>query len=257
VPWLHQRNRRVGRRGCGLAAIPHCRSPTIPERFVAEVLRGATALSPEYLLAERMDAATRGQSICCWYLAAQDRVNGERAGGPDDRTAPGAGTHTARQRNRENAFVVSLEPARKVVRYHHCSAGLLRLEPAAGHARRVLPRDARDGRRWSTPARGRIVDASRPQDRRPGEGLDRRPPELLADHSFSRWLDGRGRKQCRRLAGGQRTFPRARAGHPELALVEPSSKLVQGTILRQTVAHLAAGEAAFPEGLPPGASTQA
>src|SRR5271166_1743469 len=128
-----------------------------------------------------------------------------------------------------NAFVVSLDSERTWFRYHRLFGDLLRLE-----LRRRLPDEVpvlhRRAAEWFT-KHGQVVDAIRHTQ---AAGDWPSAARLLADHSFSRTLDG----QAQTIQALVRAFPPGAGADPELALVCATGELVQGH-LSQAAAHLA------------------
>ena len=132
-----------------------------------------------------------------------DRVNGELA---DLLTGRPGSERTLLQLEDANAFVVSLDPERAWFRYHHLFGDLLRLE-----LRRTLPEEVpalhRRAAAWFA-EHGQVVEAIRHTQAAGDWPVAAR---LLADHAFSRTLDG----QAQTIHALLRAFPQgAAADHP-------------------------------------------
>src|SRR5260370_34181834 len=124
-------------------------------RFIAE-FSGSSRTVAEYLLAEMLECQPSEVQQLLLRTSLLDRVNGELADLLTDQPGP---ERILRAPEDANAFVVSLDPARTLFRYHHLFADLLRLE-----LRRRLPEELpmlhRLAAKWFGD-HGEIVDAIR------------------------------------------------------------------------------------------------
>ncbi|HJY69536.1 MAG TPA: AAA family ATPase, partial [Streptosporangiaceae bacterium] len=214
--------------GLRLAAISLASSPD-PERFVAE-FSGSSRTVAEYLLAEMLECQPSEVQQLLLRTSLLDRVNGELADLLTDQ--PGS-ERILLDLEDANAFVVSLDPARTLFRYHHLFADLLRLE-----LRRRLPEELpklhRRAAKWFGD-HGEIVDAIR-HTQAAGDWAE--AARLLADHSFGMALDG----QAQTIETLLRAFPPgAITDGPDLPLARATAYLAQGR-LDQAAARLTVAE---------------
>ncbi len=227
---LHQRTEGWAA-GLRLAALSLASSPD-PERFVEE-FSGSNRTVAEYLLAEMLECQPPVVQQLLLRTSLLDRVNGELA---DLLTGHRGSERILLDLEDENAFVVSLDPARTWFRYHHLFADLLRLE-----LRRRLPAELqalhRLAGKWLT-GHGEIVEAIR-HAQAAGDWSD--AARLLADHSFGLTLDG----QAQTIASLLRAFPPgAVIDGPDIPLARATSDLALG-YLDEAAAHLTVAEAAI------------
>jgi hypothetical protein len=149
----------------------------------------------EYLLAEMLECQPSEVQQLLLHTSLLDRANGELADLLTDH--PGS-ERILLDLEDANAFVVSLDPARTLFRYHHLFADLLRLE-----LRRRLPEELpvlhRLAAKWFGD-HGEIVDAIR-HTQAAGDWAE--AGRLLADHSFGMALDG----QAQTIETLLRAFP--------------------------------------------------
>jgi LuxR family maltose regulon positive regulatory protein len=214
--------------GLRLAAISLASSPD-PERFVAE-FSGSRRTVAEYLLAEMLECQPSEVQQLLLHTSLLDRANGELADLLTDH--PGS-ERILLDLEDANAFVVSLDPARTLFRYHHLFADLLRLE-----LRRRLPEELpmlhRLAAKWFRD-HGEIVDAIR-HTQAAGDWAE--AGRLLADHSFGMALDG----QAQTIETLLRAFPPgAITDGPDLPLARATAYLAQGR-LDQAAARLTVAE---------------
>src|SRR5580658_9728815 len=227
VATLHQRAEGWAA-GLRLAAISLASSPD-PERFVAE-FSGSSRTVAEYLLAEMLEGQPSEVQQLLLRTSLLDRVNGELADLLTDQ--PGS-ERILLDLEDANAFVVSLDPARTLFRYHHLFADLLRLE-----LRRRRPEELpilhRLAAKWFGD-HGEIVDAIRHTQ---GARDWAEAARLLADHSFGMALDG----QAQTIETLLRAFPPgAITDGPDLPLARATAYLAQGR-LDQAAARLTVAE---------------
>jgi LuxR family maltose regulon positive regulatory protein len=227
VATLHQRAEGWAA-GLRLAAISLASSPD-PERFMAE-FSGSSRTVAEYLLAEMLECQPSEVQQLLLRTSLLDRVNGELADLLTDQ--PGS-ERILLDLEDANAFVVSLDPARTLFRYHHLFADLLRLE-----LRRRLPEELpmlhRLAATWFGD-HGEIVDAIRHTQ---AAGDWAQAARLLADHSFGMALDG----QAQTIETLLRAFPPgAITDGPDLPLARATAYLAQGR-LDQAAARLTVAE---------------
>ena len=227
VATLHQRAEGWAA-GLRLAAISLASSPD-PERFIAE-FSGSSRTVAEYLLAEMLECQPSEVQQLLLRTSLLDRVNGELADLLTDQ--PGS-ERILLDLEDANAFVVSLDPARTLFRYHHLFADLLRLE-----LRRRLPEELpmlhRLAAKWFGD-HGEIVDAIRHTQ---AAGDWAQAARLLADHSFGMALDG----QAQTIETLLRAFPPgAITDGPDLPLARATAFLAQGR-LDQAAARLTVAE---------------
>jgi LuxR family maltose regulon positive regulatory protein len=217
--------------GLRLAAISLATSAD-PEAFVDE-FSGSSRIVAEYLLAEMLECQPAEVQRLLLRTSLLDRVNGELA---DLLTDHSGSERILIDLEDANAFVMSLDPARTVFRYHHLFADLLRLE-----ARRRLPEELpalhRLAAQWFA-EHGEIVDAIR-HTQAAGDWAE--AARLLADHSFGMTLDG----QAQTIETLLRAFPPgAVTDGPDLPLARATANLVQGR-LDEAAAHLAVAQASI------------
>jgi LuxR family maltose regulon positive regulatory protein len=227
VATLHQRAEGWAA-GLRLAAISLASSPD-PERFMAE-FSGSSRTVAEYLLAEMLECQPSEVQQLLLRTSLLDRVNGELADLLTDQ--PGS-ERILLDLEDANAFVVSLDPARTLFRYHHLFADLLRLE-----LRRRRPEELpilhRLAAKWFGD-HGEIVDAIRHTQ---GARDWAEAARLLADHSFGMALDG----QAQTIETLLRAFPPgAITDGPDLPLARATAYLAQGR-LDQAAARLTVAE---------------
>jgi LuxR family maltose regulon positive regulatory protein len=225
---LHQRTEGWAA-GLRLAALSLAGHPD-PERFVEE-FSGTNRTVAEYLLAEMLDHQPAEVRHLLLRTCILDCINGELA---DLLTSHQGSEQILLDLEDANAFVVSLDPERTWFRYHQLFADLLRLE-----LRRTLPSEVpslhRLAAQWFT-RQGRVAEAIR-HTQAAGDWPD--AARLLADHSISLTMDGRGETVQALL----RAFPQgAHAENPELALVRACRGLARGR-LDEAEAHLTVAEA--------------
>jgi LuxR family transcriptional regulator, maltose regulon positive regulatory protein len=214
--------------GLRLAAISLASSPD-PERFVTE-FSGSSRTVAEYLLAEMLERQPAEVQQLLLRTSLLDRVNGKLA---DLLTGLPGSERILLDLEDANAFVVSLDPARTLFRYHRLFADLLRLE-----LRRRLPGELpalhRLAARWFG-EHGEIVDAVR-HTQAAGDWAE--AARLLADHSFSMALDG----QAQTIETLLQAFPPGPVTDgPDLPLARATAYLAQGR-LDEAAAHLTRAE---------------
>ena len=227
VAKLHQRAEGWAA-GLRLAAISLASSPD-PEEFVAE-FSGTSRTVAEYLLAEMLDRQPAEVQQLLLRTSLLDRVNSELA---DLLTGQPGSERILLDLEDANAFVVSLDPARTLFRYHRLFADLLRLE-----LRRRLPEELpmlhRLAAKWFS-EHGEIVDAIRHSQAAADWAEAAR---LLADHSFSMALDG----QAETIETLLQAFPPGAVKEgPDLPLARATAYLAQGR-LDEAAAHLTVAE---------------
>jgi LuxR family maltose regulon positive regulatory protein len=200
-----------------------------PERFVAE-FSGTDRAIGEYLMAEMLERQASEVQSMLLRTSLVDRVNGELA----DLLAGRSGSEQMLLELEEaNAFVVSLDPQRTWLRYHHLLADFLRLELRRTFADEV-PDLHRRAARWFAD-HGDVVEAVR-HTLAAGDWPD--AARLVADHSFRWVLDG----QAGTISAVLQAFPEgASADHPDLALAHAAAELNQGR-LDEAAAQLALAE---------------
>jgi LuxR family maltose regulon positive regulatory protein len=168
--------------GLRLAAISLAGHPEA-ERFVAE-FSGSARTVGDYLLAEVLDRQPEKVRRLLLRTSVLERVSGPLA----DALSGSSGSERILQTLEEaNAFVVSLDAGRSWFRYHHLLADLLRLELRRTEPDAV-PELHRIAARWYAD-HGHVVDAIRHLQ---AAGDWQEAARLLADHSFSLFLNGQG-----------------------------------------------------------------
>jgi LuxR family transcriptional regulator, maltose regulon positive regulatory protein len=200
-----------------------------PERFVAE-FSGTDRAIGEYLMAEMLERQPSEVQSLLLRTSLVDRLNGELA----DLLAGRSGSEQMLLELEDaNAFVVSLDAQRTWFRYHQLLADFLRLELRRTSADEV-PDLHRRAARWFAD-RGEVVEAVR-QTLAAGDWPD--AARLVADHSFTWVLDGRGGT----IRAVLQAFPEgASVDHPDLALAHAAAELNQGR-LEEAAAQLALAE---------------
>src|SRR5262245_19711871 len=203
--------------GLRLAALSLAGHPD-PGRLAAE-FSGTERTVAEYLLAEVLDRQTDQVRRLLLRTSILDRVNGELAGlltggSGGERILPGLEAATA--------FVVSLDPGRSWLRYHHLFADLLQL-----HLRRTEPDQVAGLHEMAAgwlAGHGYPVEAVRHAQAAQDWPLAAR---LLADHWPGLYLDGQAATVHELLAG----FPAgAHAADAELAAVGAGDELARGSL---------------------------
>ena len=213
---LHQRTEGWAA-GLRLAALSLAGHPD-PERFVEE-FSGTHRAVAEYLLVEMLDRQPAEVRHLLLTTCLLDSVDGELA---DLLTGRRDSARILLELEDANAFVVSVDPGRTRFRYHQLFTDLLRLE-----LRRTLPAEVpglhRLAAEWFA-QHGRVAEAIRHTQ---AAGDWPAAARLLADHSVSLTMDGRGETVEALL----RAFPRgAHAENPELALVRAGRSLAHGRV---------------------------
>ena len=225
---LHQRTEGWAA-GLRLAALSLAGHPD-PERFVEE-FSGTHHSVAEYLLVEMLDRQPAEVRHLLLRTCLLDSVDGELA---DLLTGRRDSARILLELEDANAFVVSVDPGRTRFRYHQLFTDLLRLE-----LRRTLPAEVpglhRLAAEWFA-QHGRVAEAIRHTQ---AAGDWPAAARLLADHSISLTMDGRGETVEALL----RAFPRgAHAENPELALVRAGRSLAHGRV-HEAHAQLTVAEA--------------
>ncbi|MEA2619005.1 MAG: LuxR family transcriptional regulator, maltose regulon positive regulatory protein [Chloroflexota bacterium] len=214
--------------GLRLAAISLAGHPE-PERFVAE-FSGSARTVGDYLLAEVLDRQPDEVRRLLLRTSVLERVSGPLA---DALTGSSGSERILQVLEEANAFVVSLDAGRSWFRYHHLFADLLRLE-----LRRTEP-DAvgelhRTAARWYAD-HGHAVEAIR--HLQAAEDWQQ-AARLLADHSFSLLLNGRGATTDALL----RAFPAGTlSADAELVALHAGAHLARGSF-DEAAAHIALAE---------------
>jgi LuxR family maltose regulon positive regulatory protein len=227
IATLHERTEGWAA-GLRLAAITLAGHPD-PERFVAE-FSGSARTVGDYLLAEVLDRQPPEVRRLLLRTSVLERVCGPLA---DVLTGSSGAERILQTLEEANAFVVSIDAGRSWFRYHQLFADLLRLE-----LRRTDPGAVgelhRTAARWYAD-QGHAVDAIRhAQAARDWQQAAR----LLADHSFSLLLNGRGATTRALLEG----FPAdALSADAELVALHAGAQLARGSF-EEAAAHIALAE---------------
>ncbi len=203
--------------GLRLAALALAGHPD-PERFVAE-FTGSERTVADYLFAEVLERQPEEARRLLRRTSILERVNGSLA---DLLTGAAGSVRILQELEEHNAFVISLDASRSWFRYHRLFADLLRLE-----LERAEPDAVRELHRAAAGCHaqhGEVVDAVRHAQ---AAGDWASAARLLADHSFSLWLDGLGATTYALLTGFPPGVIRA---DPELARVFAGGAVWRGSL---------------------------
>jgi LuxR family transcriptional regulator, maltose regulon positive regulatory protein len=203
--------------GLRLAALALAGHPD-PERFVAE-FSGSERTVADYLFAEVLERQPEEARRLLLRTSILDRVNSALG---DLLTGATGSRRLLQELEEQNAFVVSLDASRSWFRYHHLFADLLRLE-----LERTEPEAVQELHRGAASwfaDNGYVVEGVRHAQAAEQWAL---AAQLLADHSFGLWLDGRGATTYALLDG----FPESVvSSDPELARVFAGGALWRGSL---------------------------
>lgn len=222
--------------GLRLAALSLARHPD-PERFASE-FSGSERTVAEYLLAEVLDRQPPDVTRLLLRTSILEQVSGPLA---DRLTGNTEAQRILTELEDAQAFVVSVDAQRTWFRYHHLFADLLALE-LRRTAADTVPALHLTASEWFA-ANGHPVEAVRHAQ----AAQDwTRAAQLLAEHFYGLYLDGRAATARELLAG----FPPAvAAGDPELAAVAAIDQLTSGSLdaAEQYLAHAEQGCPSLPE----------
>lgn len=215
--------------GLRLAALALASHPD-PERFVAE-FTGSERTVADYLFAEVLERQSAVSRRLLLRTSILDRVNAPLA---DVLTGTSGSQRILHELEQENAFVMSLDTSRTLFRYHSLFSDLLRLE-----LQRTEPEAVSELHRTAAgwyAAQGKVVDAVRHAQAAGDWAVASR---VLADNSFSLWLDGQGETTYALLTG----FPSAVvSSDPELARLFAAGATWRGS-LTDAATYLSLAEA--------------
>ena len=202
--------------GLRLAALSIQERPDA-ERFVRD-FSGSDRTVADYLLSEVLARQPEPVRRLLLRTSILDRVSGSLA----DRLLGMSGSERLLlELERQNAFVVAIDPERSWFRYHQLLRDLLRLE-----LRRVEPEAIRDlhrtAARWFA-EHGDVIDAVR--HAQAGEDWPY-ATRLLADHGISLALNG----QSASIGALVAAFPTDVPADPEVAAVRTYYELTQGSL---------------------------
>jgi LuxR family maltose regulon positive regulatory protein len=224
---LHERTEgwAAGLRLAALALAGHRE----PDRFVAE-FSGSERTVADYLFAEMLQRQPEDARRVLLRTSILEQVNGPLA---DVLTGAGGSRRILQELEEQNAFVFSVDASRSWFRYHHLFADLLRLQLERTEPD-LVPELHRRAADWFK-THDEVVSAVRHAQAAEDWGLAAR---LLADHSLSLTLDGRGATVDTLL--GQ--FPPSVVSRdPELARVAAAGEVLRGS-LADAGDHLALAE---------------
>ena len=203
--------------GLRLAALALASHPD-PDRFAAE-FSGTERTVAEYLISEVLERQPSDARRLMLRTSILERVNGELA---DLLTGGTGGERTLQALAATNGFVVSLDTARSLFRYHHLFADLLQLELRNCEPEEVPALHERTAR-WQA-ANGHPVEAIR---HALAAGAWPLAARLMAGHWLGLYLDGRSATVHALMA----SFPPESAeGDAELAAAAAGDDLAQGSL---------------------------